>query len=179
MDSLDTFVRLTEMVNASEKANSNKNGGNKNENSKKKSNNKSNGEANHGSNNQQTSQPCKIYEGKHTWSKCPNNKFSKNYKGDNGGKPFNIEGAKTKKKMSFKENSKDEAHFIREEGKSGKGNYYDPYFESDNKETHGECMMTSQVGTQVHPITVISMPGKDKVTKATTCPWISVALVLA
>ncbi len=30
-------------------------------------------------------------------------------------------------------------------------------------------MMTSQVGTQNHPITVISMPGKDKVTKATTC----------
>jgi hypothetical protein len=29
--------------------------------------------------------------------------------------------------------------------------------------------MTSQVGTQVHPITVISMPGKNKVTKATTC----------
>ncbi len=29
--------------------------------------------------------------------------------------------------------------------------------------------MTSQVGTQLHPITVISMPGKDKVTKATTC----------
>jgi hypothetical protein len=30
MDSLDTFVILTKMVNASEKANSNKNGGNKN-----------------------------------------------------------------------------------------------------------------------------------------------------
>jgi hypothetical protein len=29
--------------------------------------------------------------------------------------------------------------------------------------------MTLQVGTQVHPITVISMPGKNKVTKATTC----------
>jgi hypothetical protein len=43
------------------------------------------------------------------------------------------------------------------------------YFESDDKETHGEIMMTLQVGTQVHPITVISMPGKDKVTKATTC----------
>ncbi len=28
MDSLDTFVKLTKMVNASEKANSNKNGGN-------------------------------------------------------------------------------------------------------------------------------------------------------
>jgi hypothetical protein len=40
MDSLDTFVKLTKMVNASEKANSNKNGGNQNENSKKKSSNK-------------------------------------------------------------------------------------------------------------------------------------------
>jgi hypothetical protein len=29
--------------------------------------------------------------------------------------------------------------------------------------------MTLQVGTQVHPITVISMPGKDNVAKATTC----------
>ncbi len=36
MDSLDTFVKLNKMVNASEKANSNKNGGNQNENSKKK-----------------------------------------------------------------------------------------------------------------------------------------------
>ncbi len=43
------------------------------------------------------------------------------------------------------------------------------YFESDDKETHGECVMTLQVRTQVHLITVISMPGKDKVTKATTC----------
>ncbi len=183
MDSLDTFVKLTKMVNASEKANSNKNGGNQNKNSKKKSNNKSNGEANHGSDNQQTSQPCKIHEGKHTWSECPNNTFSKNYKGNNGGKPINIDGAKTKKKTSFKEKSKNKAHFIREEEKSDEGNYYDPlenkddhtvnsanfYFKSDDEETHGECMMTLQVGTQVHPITVISMPGKDKVTKATTC----------
>jgi hypothetical protein len=30
-------------------------------------------------------------------------------------------------------------------------------------------MLTLQIGTQVHPFTVISMPGKDKVTKATTC----------
>jgi hypothetical protein len=43
------------------------------------------------------------------------------------------------------------------------------YFESDNKKTHGEIMMTLQVWTQIHSITVISMPGKDKVTKATTC----------
>ncbi len=126
MDSLDTFVKLTEMVNASEKVNSNKNGGNQHENSKKKSSNKSNGEANHGSDNQQTSQPCKIHEGKHTWSEYLNNKFSKNYKGNNGGKPINIDGAETKKKTSFKEKFKDEAYFIQEEGKSGKGNYYDP-----------------------------------------------------
>jgi hypothetical protein len=86
------------------------------------------------------------------------------------------------KKRSFKEKSKDEAHFIWEEAKLGEGNYYDPlqnkdnhtvnsanfYFESDDKETHGEIMMTLQVGSQVHPITVISMSGKDKVTKATT-----------
>ncbi len=48
-------------------------------------------------------------------------------------------------------------------------NSADFYFESDGEETHGEIMKTSQVGTQVHPITVISLPGKDKVTKATTC----------
>jgi hypothetical protein len=119
----------------------------------------------------QKKNPCKIHEGKHDWSKCLNT-FSKNFKGNNGGKPINIEGAKTKKKTSFKEKSKDKAHFIQEEAKSGEGNYYDPllnkdnhmvnsanfHFESDDKETHGENMMTLQVGTQVHPITVISMP---------------------
>ena len=56
----------------------------------------------------------------------------KNFKGNNGGKPLNIEGAETKKKTSFKEKSKDEAHFIREEAKSGKGNYYDPLLKKDN-----------------------------------------------
>ncbi len=181
MDGLDTFVKLTKMVIASEKANS-KNGGNQNENTKKKSNSESNGKANQGRSNQKQN-PCTIHEGKHDWSKCPNNKSSKNFKGDNGGKQINIEGAETKKKTSFKEKFKDNAHFIWEEAKSGEGNYYDPllnednhtvnsadfYFESDNEETHGEILMTLQVRTQVHPITVISMPGKDKVTKATTC----------
>jgi hypothetical protein len=42
-------------------------------------------------------------------------------------------------------------------------------FESDDEETNGEIMMTSQVGTQVHPVAVISMPGKDKIFKTTTC----------
>jgi hypothetical protein len=66
MDGLDTFVKLTKMVNAWEKANSNKNGGNQNKHStKKKSNNKSNGEANQGGNKEQKSNPCNIHEGKH------------------------------------------------------------------------------------------------------------------
>ncbi len=109
------------MVNASKKAVSNKsNGGNQNS---KKSNNKPNGEASQGSNNQQKSNPCRIHEGKHDWSECPNNKFSKNFKGNNGGKPINIEGAETKKKTSFKKKSKDKAHFIQEEGKSGVGKF--------------------------------------------------------
>ncbi len=30
-------------------------------------------------------------------------------------------------------------------------------------------MMTLQAGSQLHPITIISMPGKDTVTRATTC----------
>ncbi len=75
----------------------------------------------------------------------------KNFKENNGGRPINIEGAKTKKKASFKEKSKDKAHFIWEEAKSAEVNYYDPllneddhtvnsadfYFESDDEETHG------------------------------------------
>ncbi len=109
---MDTFVKLTKVVNASEKADS-KNGGNQNENRKNKSNSKSNGKANQGSSNQKKNS-CKIHEGKHDWSKCPNNTFLKSFKGNNGGKPINIEGAETKKKTSFKEKSKDKAHFIRE-----------------------------------------------------------------
>ncbi len=50
-----------------------------------------------------------------------------------------------------------------------KVNSADFNFESDDEETHGEIMMTLQVGTQVHPITVISMPGKDKIFKTTIC----------
>jgi hypothetical protein len=66
MESLDTFVKLTKMGNASEKAVSNKsNDGNQN---LKKSNNKSNREANQGSINQQKSNPCGIHKGKHDWS---------------------------------------------------------------------------------------------------------------
>jgi hypothetical protein len=93
MESLDTFVKLMKMVNASEKAVSNKrNGGNQN---LKKSNGKSNSEANKRSNNQKKN-PCMTHEGKHDWSKCPNNKFSKSFKGNNGGKPINIDGAEKK-----------------------------------------------------------------------------------
>jgi hypothetical protein len=77
MESLDTFIKLMKMVNASKKAVSNKrNGGNQN---LKKSNSKSNSEANERSNNQKKN-PCMIHKGKHDWSECPNNKFSKSWK---------------------------------------------------------------------------------------------------
>ncbi len=77
----------------------------------KKSNGKSNSVANKKSNNQKKN-PCTIHKGKHDWSECPNNKFSKSFKGNNGGKPINIDGAENKKKTTFKKNSKDKAHFI-------------------------------------------------------------------
>ncbi len=62
--------------------------------------------------NNQKKNPCKIHKGKHNWSKCPNNKFSKSFKGNNGGKQINIIGAETKKKTTFKKDTKYKAYFI-------------------------------------------------------------------
>jgi hypothetical protein len=64
-----------------------------------------------------------------------------------------------------------------EDSESDKGSYNqsvisaDFYFDSDDKEEcHGAILMTSDASdTDIHPITVISMPGANETIKATLC----------
>jgi hypothetical protein len=192
MYKLDTYAKMNREIAelGQNQKNNNANANEKSDGSKGKGKGQQNGNNNGKS---REPNPCKTHDGQHDLCNCPNNLCSKKFKGNNNSSK--AEKAKTDddKKTTIKGKYNQKAHFICEQDtfqpKADTVNYYDPledsesdkgshnqsvisagfYFDSDDNEEHqGAILMTSDASdTNIHHITVISMPGANGMIKAT------------